>query len=78
MRAIWKTMQEFATIGGILFFFPGIFGFESEFRGLMRRYIHWTLPVFVILFTLSAIVKHAEIQSQKSEFAKRLKGASLR
>lgn len=78
MDVIWKTMKDFAAIGVVLYFFPGIFGFEDDFRAIMARHIHWTLPLLIAVFFISVVAKHAEIANQKREFNEKLKGAPFR
>lgn len=78
MDVIWKTMQEFAGVGAVLYFFPGIFGYEDEFRSFMASQIHWTLPLLIAIFFISAVAKHAEIANQKRQFDEKLKGAPVR
>lgn len=78
MNAIFSMINRMAGIGGVLFFFPSLFGFEAEIRMFFRRYWWATAPVLATIFVVGAVAIHAEIVNQERDYKNRLKGASFR
>ena len=78
MNAVWTMLTRMASAGGVLYFFPALFGYEAEVRSFFRRYMAIAIPAFILIFLVGCIALHAELENQKREVSRRLKGAAFR